>query len=244
MNRCLVLIGLLIALPASVLAQEDVGLQAATAYESGDYDTAIRLYEELIAGGAQDGAIYYNLGNAYYQSGEIGRALLNYRRAQNFMPRDSDLNTNLALIRSRRLDVQGDETGLLESLSVLTASVLTLTELAWIAFGLWTLWFALLSVAILRERLRDVLRAPLLILGVVTLAGLVLLGSRLLTSPSAVIIETTVQVMSGPGEDYLELFQLHEAAELRLLETNGDWIRFALPDGRQGWIRHDAVETV
>lgn len=248
-QRLLLIAGaLLVLVPCYItLAQEEVAAQAAAAYQAGDYDTAIRLYEALVAGGAQDGAVFYNLGAAYYGSGDFGKALVNYLRTQTFTPRDGDLNTNIALIRARRLDVQGDEAGLFESLSVLTSGILTLTELAWIAFAVWVLWFGLFSAAILQSRLREILRAPLLIIGVLTVISLLLLGSRLYvtaSASSAVVIESTVQAMSGPGGEYLEIFQLHEAAELRVLDSRDDWIRVSLPDGRQGWIPREAVETV
>jgi tetratricopeptide (TPR) repeat protein len=238
---------LLLSVVHSVVGQENISEQAAAAYESEEYDAAIRLYESVLASGAQDGSVFYNLGAAYYQAGDLARALINYRRAQNFIPRDNDLATNIALIRVQRLDVQGDETGLVESLSGLTSGFLTMTELFWIALVSWALWFALLSAAILRGRLREMLRGPLLIFGILALAGLLFLGSRLYAAtsiPSAVVVEPTVSVMSGPGEDFLEIFQLHGAAEVHLLEKNADWVRFSLPDGRQGWIPAEAVETV
>lgn len=245
-RRCVaVIIGLVFA--QFVAAQRDEIDRAAAAYQNGDYETAITLYETLVASGAQDGAVFFNLGNVYYQSGDLGHALVNYRRAQNLTPRDADLNVNMALSRARRLDIQGDETGLLESLGVLTTGVLTSIELGWITLALWTLWFGLLSAAVLRAQWRDALRAPLIILGVIALAGIVLLGSRLYvasSTPSAVVIESSVNAMSGPGDAYLELFQLHEAAELRLLDQRADWLRFALPDGRQGWIPRESVEPV
>jgi tetratricopeptide (TPR) repeat protein len=236
-----------LSLVRPMFAQENIADQAATAYERRAYDTAIRLYEALLVSGAQDGSIFYNLGTAYYQSGDLAKALINYRRAQNLIPRDGDLNTVIALVRARRLDVQGDETGLIEGLSALTSSFLTISELAWISFILWALWFAMLSAAILRSRLREMLRAPVLIFGVLALAGLMLLGSRLFATvrtPPAVVVESTVQAMSGPGEEFLGIFQLHEAAELHVLESSGDWIRFSLPDGRQGWIPRESIEVV
>jgi tetratricopeptide (TPR) repeat protein len=231
----------------SIMAQENIAEQAAAAYQREEYDAAIRLYESVLASGAEDGTVFYNLGAAYYQSGDLAKALINFRRAQNFIPRDNDLITNISLIRAQRLDVQGDETGFFESLSGLTSGFLSVTELSWIALVVWALWFALLSAAILQGRLREMLRGPLLIVGVLALAGLLLLGSRVYVTtniPSAVVVEPTVSVMSGPSADFLEVFQLHNAAEVHLLEKNGDWIRFSLPDGRQGWIPGEAIETV
>jgi uncharacterized protein YgiM (DUF1202 family) len=58
------------------------------------------------------------------------------------------------------------------------------------------------------------------------------------------MVEKAVQVMSGPGEKYLELFELHTAAEVTIVDTRGEWTRFHLPDGREGWIPNAAIERV
>ncbi len=49
-------------------------------------------------------ALFYNLGNAYYKQGDHGRAILNYRRAQQLAPRDPDIEANLALARAQAVD--------------------------------------------------------------------------------------------------------------------------------------------
>ncbi len=231
------------------LAQSDAdSLRAANAaYESGDYPLATLLYETVITAGAHDGVVYFNLGSSYYQSGDSGRALLNYRRAQNFMPRDLDLNINIARIRAERTDIQGDETALPDSLSAMTSSTLTATEFGWLMLALWTLWFVVLLARVLRPNWRSIIIVPLLALGIVLIAGIVLFGSRLYVEnyrPAAVVVTPIAQVMSGPGDNYLEHFQIHIATELRILETRGEWIRFILPDGQQGWILGETIEKI
>jgi len=226
---------------------EDSLTQANVAYLNRDYRTAQSLYENLIEDGARDPAINFNLGNAYYQTGDLGRALLNYRRAQQFWPRDPDLNSNLARVRSERVDLLGDETGFLEGLASLTDNILTVLELSILVGLLWTIWFMLLGVMILKSSSRSSLRQPLIVLGVFLLIGLFLLGSRLYLNSYrrlGVVVEQVVQVRSGPGETYLELYPLHAAAELHVWETRNGWIQFALADGRLGWVPSQVVETV
>ena len=120
-------LGLILLIFQAVQGQEPMSLaqQAQAAYLSGDYAAARGQYEALINLGVRDSAIYINLGNTYFQLHDMGRALLNYRRAQRITPRDSLLNTHLARLRSTRLDVQGDETALVDSLAALTTSSLT-----------------------------------------------------------------------------------------------------------------------
>jgi hypothetical protein len=53
-----------------------------------------------------------------------------------------------------------------------------------------------------------------------------------------------VEARSGPGEDFLGLFDLFAAAEFRVLERQGGWVRALLPDGRQGWLPEDAIARI
>src|SRR6476660_7743411 len=62
---------------------------------SADYSASAARLESLLADGLQNGAVYYNLGNAYYRAGEYGRAIAAYRKARPYRPRDPYLEANL-----------------------------------------------------------------------------------------------------------------------------------------------------
>ena len=64
-------------------------------YTAGHYAEAIQLYEGQVARGVQDSALFFNLGNAYFQQGDLGRAVLNLERAAQLNPRDADIQINL-----------------------------------------------------------------------------------------------------------------------------------------------------
>src|ERR1700722_17669305 len=60
-----------------------------------DYRESAALLESLLADGFKNGALYYNLGNAYFRSGEFGRSIAAYRKAMPYRPRDPYLEANL-----------------------------------------------------------------------------------------------------------------------------------------------------
>src|SRR5262245_43975886 len=66
-----------------------------SAKAAGDYRESAALLESLLADGFQNGAVYYNLGNAYFRAGEYGRAIAAYRKAKPYRPRDPYLEANL-----------------------------------------------------------------------------------------------------------------------------------------------------
>jgi hypothetical protein len=79
---------------------QDLFTRANEAYARQDFQEAADLYESIAAGGWESGALYYNLGNAYFRLNKAGRAVLNYERAMNFIPRDPDLRANFRYARS------------------------------------------------------------------------------------------------------------------------------------------------
>ena len=58
----------------------------------------------MIHSGTVSPAIYFNLGNAYFKAGQLGRAIAALREAEKLAPRDPDVRANLQFIRGR---VQG-----------------------------------------------------------------------------------------------------------------------------------------
>lgn len=223
-------------------------------YETGQYEQAAYAYQQLVDQGYADSALLYNLGNAYFKQGDSGQAILNYRRAQQLAPRDSDIQANLALARAQTVDQLeeiSDNDGFVGNLAALTAGWLALNELAMITLGLWVL-FAFLVIGFSSSRrgsgLREGLGYALVLSSLVLIVGLVGLLSRLhITNarPEAVVVAQEVTVASGPGSQYATEFTLHSGAEVSLAETQGSWVRLAGADSElQGWVPTSAVETL
>ena len=70
---------------SSVAAQDssatDLMAMANERFERGEYSEAAQQYESLIDHGYSDPTLYFNLGNAYLESDDLGRAVLSYLRA-------------------------------------------------------------------------------------------------------------------------------------------------------------------
>ena len=77
--------------------------EANAQYVAENYVTAANLYEEILQEG-ESAAIYYNLGNAYYKSGKLGPAILNYERALLRDPGNEDIQYNLEMAKSQTID--------------------------------------------------------------------------------------------------------------------------------------------
>lgn len=228
----------------------DLMAEANAQYEREEYAGAAQQYEALIESGYEDAVLYYNLGNAYFKMDELGRAVLNYLRAEELSPRDPDIRTNLELARSRTDRVESGGESLFASLSNVARRWVTVGEMGVISLLLWIVSAIAIGALIVWRAVprRNAVRNGAFVASAVTLLSFLLLFSMLYANPnddSAVIVESAVNVMSGPGEQYEVEFKLHSGAQVRLVDSRQGWVRIALPgDDLQGWAPSDAVEAV
>ena len=220
-------------------------------FERGEFAEAAQQYEALVGAGYRDASVYFNLGNAYLEDGDLGRAVLNYLRAEELSPRDPDIIANLRLARSWTVDqLQAEADSLVASVADLGRQWATATEYGLAALLLWAVVGLSVAALILRPamRRRSILRGGAVMAFVIMLIPLVLLLSMLYSNPYAntgVVTARTVEVLTGPGPQYGEEFALHSGAQVRLVDTRHGWLRVALPGGElHGWLPAHTIEAV
>ncbi len=240
------ILGLLAVQPS--LAQESEMQVANSLYENGRYVEATQAYEQLVAQGIHDSAIYYNLGNAYFQQGDIGQAIFNYQRAAQLAPRDADIQANLAAARAEAVDqIPVASSNPLENFATAIRQYLTINEMALFALGTWFLfgliWLVYRQMG--NGRSKEIWQYGLILSGLVMIVATFSLGSRIYVEngrEQAVVIADVVDVSTGPSVDTITEFDLHSGAEIELMEKRGDWVKLSLPGGQvQGWIPAAAV---
>ena len=250
-KRLLILLLLLLGCSACA-PQATSGARIAEAnqlYETGQFVEAAVAYQALADAGVEDGTLYYNLGNAHFKAGDLGYAILNYRRAQILLPRDPDVSANLQLARAQTTDRLEDEDGgaLVAFVHRALVEWTTLDEAAAITLGLWVLLCALAVAAILWPRGRQGLGYVIGVVAVLLVLGLLSVTIRVADARGgnpAVVVAQSVETRSGPGTDYVAEFTLHAGAEVRVLEQRESWARVALPGDLQGWLPGEAVEEL
>jgi tetratricopeptide (TPR) repeat protein len=249
----------LLLLAKPTVAATETMATANQLYESGQFTQAAQAYQQLTDQGFADSTLYFNLGNAYFKQDDYGRAILNYRRAEQLAPRDEDIVTNLELARSQRAD-QFEETGeepettadnFIGRLAQSTQEWLTINELAMATLGLWFLFVATVMIYSHTSRgngWREALQYGLFGIALVLSLGAISLGSRLYVENNnvdGVIVAGEIAVTSGPGSQYVTEFTLHSGAEVRLIEQRENWTRLTIPDSElQGWVPAGAVAPV
>ena len=223
---------------------EEGFFKANQAYKMGDFQEAIEEYLRLIRSGHGGGQIFYNLGNAYFRAGQLGRAILEYERAQLLMPRDPDLNFNLSHARDQTLDAIEESRGFIETAFFWLKSF-NLNELFWSFAILNLLLWATLIIRFFHksEWLYYIL---LLIFSSCFVAGLSF-GLKyywISSDDRAVILQKEVNILAGPEEDDTVLFKLHEGTVVYQERSEDGWSLVRLPDKKRGWVKSKAIGLI
>jgi hypothetical protein len=259
--------------PSASLSLDDlrrVFEEGNTLYEAGDYDEAIIEYTELVNAGAADKGLFYNLANAYYKTGDLGRAVLFYERARRMTPRDQDVRENLSLVRSQLRDEQFIREqnrfvrGLVWFHHNLNAGEMTLFAsccyFVLCLLGIIFLFRDSKVVSVVYDRISIVSpgrliglgRSQDIILAIVVFSFLFLSGGfsawkkieKETRRDEAVVVSREVPVFSSPTEDTTLQFKIHEGTVVRTREFRREWTRITLPGGLSGWVSTASVERI
>ncbi|MDH7599736.1 MAG: hypothetical protein QHH07_08910 [Sedimentisphaerales bacterium] len=214
------------------------------------YHQAALAYQKIISDGQiRNARLYYNLANAYLLSGDIGRAIVNYRRAEILDRTNPNIQKNLAFARSKRIDQVSPGTQQ-QVLAVLffwhfDLPIGTKVWVASCAFGV--LYIALTIMVWLG---RSALCSSIASIGLIValaMVGSVLVEQHQLTHRRfGVIIPEQVVARQGDGPGYPEAFKapLHAGTEFELIEARPGSYHIRLADGSEGWIPEDAAELI
>ena len=223
---------------------------ADTEYQKGNYQQAIRDYEEILKNG-ESAEIYFNLGNAYYRTDNITKAVLNYERAHLLSPGDDDINFNLQFARSKTIDKITPQSEMF--FITWYKSLVNFTSVDnWAKTGILCIVMALLLVLLY-------LFGPQLMLRKIGFFGglaffVIFLLSNLFAfqqkqaldnRTGAIIISPSVNIKKTPAKNSTDQFVLHEGTRVDIIDKGmTDWRCIRVGDGREGWIETKAIEEI
>lgn len=220
----------------------DLFRQGNEAYRQSDYLQAIEAYTAVLDAGYENADLYYNLGNAYYRTEQMGMAVLNYERALLLEPNFAEAKQNLALANARTED---KITPLPEFLLArwYRALYCALSFGVWLAVVLILAGLALIAASVMlaggNYRWRKTGFIVLIVMAVLWLVSLcctISSAARLNRHDRAVITQPMVVVKGSPDASGVDKLVLHDGALLTIDETLDGWHKIRLADGNTGWL--------
>ncbi len=249
-----VLAVLLIALSTTAAAPRESTARlfgdANSLYQKGEYAGAERSYLQLLDKGIDDGALYYNLGNACFKQKKLGEAIYYWEKARQQLPGDLDVRENLDLANLLvvdRIEVPPDPLPMRWLDGVIHR--LTIAQDNWMTAALFVASNLLFSVWLLTKGPRLAFRALFASLVSASLALLFgcSLGWKIYEKNyrrEGVVVEQKVDVRSGPGQENITVFTVHEGIMLRVRGETGGWYQISAPNGWSGWLPGGSVRIL
>jgi tetratricopeptide (TPR) repeat protein len=250
MNRFALLLLLLPAMPAAGQTAEQMFRQGNQEYQQGKFREALEAYRKVHDAGYGGPALYYNLGNALYKTGDVPHAILFYERARRLMPGDDDLRHNLQLANlmltdkiepAPRLFLSDWWDGLKAAFSLdgMTLAVLLLFA---VTMGGWSGMVLAGSYSARRTWFISAVAG-----GLLTVASVAVLWARigdLHRIDEAIITVQITTIKNSPDAASSDAFVLHSGVKVQITDAVEKWLKIRLVDGKVGWMEKDAAELI
>ncbi|HEX4415528.1 MAG TPA: BatD family protein [Lacipirellulaceae bacterium] len=211
------------------------------------FERAAEKYQLLVNSGIKNSRLYYNLANACLESGQIGKAVVNYHRALRIEPTFREAQSNLAQAelqlhpsntanaqQSPRESLAGFATistrWLLRNIAPL--QVLAAMALAWLAF------WAAIAGHLLGYRFPWKSSALTLASVAILLAVAFWQISPIPSQQLAVVVQA--ERLTAPGSQ--ERFDVGQVVEV--LQQRPDTVRVRASDGQESWLPADSVNSI
>ncbi|MBN1674407.1 MAG: tetratricopeptide repeat protein [Kiritimatiellae bacterium] len=209
---------------------------------------ALRFERIANEGGIENGRLYYNIGNAYFRMEDLGRAVLYYRRAQQYIPNDINLQQNLQYARDKRLDKidEKQRTRVLKTLFFWHYDFSARARSVLFAVFFLAVWGGAALRLFFRRGWLNWTLALAAIAAALFMASLLVETAALRNERPGVVISPQVVARKGDSETYEKSFTepLHAGTEFTLVEQRADWYHVQLADGRRCWVPAKSAELV
>ncbi len=234
--------------PPLISQNFETQLKSATqAYQTGQYNKAIGIYEGILDAGYFSADLYYNLGNAYFKNNQLGPSILTYERGLLFKPYDKDLLYNLSIANHAQLnDISPVSPFFLAQYWRSIRDVFSPT--IWCFWGLFFLWTGIFGWTIWiigktrTNKFRGFLLGTLLVPFSILPFGLALdRYNHQYHNTYGIIMEPSVSLKEAPDIDSPSVITLFEGLKVQKLDKIEDWIKVIMTDGEVGWVQETAI---
>ncbi|MDE6527728.1 MAG: tetratricopeptide repeat protein [Muribaculaceae bacterium] len=235
----------------------DLAHRADSAYSQDNFVLAEQLYLESISRDGSAATIIYNLGNAYYRQGNLGKAIVNYERALKLDPTNSDARDNLEFVKAKITDRQIDEGSIMTTLWNNIVNTFKADTWAWIAVILFALFLAgaftyMLSSVVAIRKLSFFGGIIVFILCAAAIIISFAAANRITDNNYAIILPPSAQLSTTPREARTqaeEAFLLHEGTKVEIVDSistaaDGKWYEVKVGGRERAWIKASETERI
>jgi tetratricopeptide (TPR) repeat protein len=243
MKKILIILTLLaFPLKNSASPSYETFLKGNEAYKKNNFEEALRLYESIPNPAPH---VHYNMGNAHYKLHNYGKALLQWRRAEEHwgLFNRQDVASNIALVRKELGGLEHKEQSAFASLTGTLRCLLN-------SIPLRDVQLSILIIAFLLLLFRRFYHYKFKLVFILFFFGkLVLLGNVLILKYSlsvtryGVVTSQNASLYSGPSETYTNLGTIPQAYEVVIKKESDDYFKIQTR-GKIAWASKQDVTEI
>ena len=217
-------------------------LKATNLYINEQYDSTIVLLDSIITLGYESDQVYYNLGNSYYQKGNIPMSILFFEKSLVINSKNIDALVNLEIANKRVSLIEELPTFILLERWYNFVNLFSINF--WSVILLILVWLFCLTFFLFLQNKKKIIFNALLFLIFLNVISISALKTK---------IEDNKQVFGI----FIENAELYEQANITssssnigqgnkalILDENNDWLFVELKNGSKGWIKIESLLNI
>jgi tetratricopeptide (TPR) repeat protein len=229
---------------------DDLFNEANKLYQEHRFLESIEIYNKILSQGYESSSLYYNLGNAYFKAGSLGRAILNYEKGLKLSPGDDDITYNLKIANARTIDKIAELPRLfiVEWWELL---IISFSTSGWSLITALVFWVFLASIGLFYFAKKTNVQRISLMIGSISLALLIIAAVILVSRYNheaitnyGVLTEEIYSVKGAPDYKSNDIFVIHEGIKFKVEDYVAEWFKIRLADGKVGWIPKNVFEQI
>ncbi len=250
MTRFIFTIFISISVICNAFAQEQDTILPDDYYKSQMYEKAIEGYLNILNDDKESSELYYNLGNAYFKSNELPKAILYYEKALLLSPNDKDIQYNLAFANSQQPDnIEHLSLGFLPQLyqklyRLCAVDVWAILGIIFLIIFCVSICIFLFTQEIIHKKIALTTLLCGLFLGTIAICCAESRYSELTKHEYAIVIEPTTSIKTEPMTTAMDLATIHGGIKVKIIDEAFGWYKVELGNGKEGWIIRDFVEEI
>lgn len=223
---------------------------ANSAYNAGQFEKAVMLYEEILESGQHSAELYYNLANSYYRLNQVGESIFYFEKAKQLKPTDEDIIVNSAFAQNMAIDaVEILPKSQITRLKEKTIDLLSqdgwgyfIVLLTWLLALFWGLYFWNKVPIFKRTFFVSIVILALILFGSLSVA--IIKSSNTADTTYGILFNKKIEVWAEPNSRAEVLFLLHEGTKVQMLDKLQEWQKIRISNGSEGWVKDGKLRSL
>lgn len=224
--------------------------EANALYEQKNYEAAIDKYESLVSENYKAEAVYFNLGNAYYQLQKVAPSIYNFKKVLELNPNNKAAKTNLKFADKMKLD-EFDKKVKLNSNQIVHNTIGFFDQNEWAVTAVTSTFLILLSFVIFYfsknstvKKVFFTLQIALIFVTIISIISAFSEQSFQKSERYAIVFNEEVTLKVEPRNSAKNAQLIHEGTEVYIEEETTKWYKVILPNQVTGWLPKEVVKEI